>query len=177
MEDSRSVEHDPMAFVSPPRSLAKQKSKMSVCSMQHPTSPSVPPPSTINLSPSVSREGPASPKSQDARSSSSSTPQSLDPVDNFAKRLRGRGSRLFKRQRIKTSSSSLRTLYWVTDSQVGLNQSFEQWASQHRVSQHYRMHSTGSKSPHESTCLSSSSKFNQILAYVHKFQGHTTFNT
>lgn len=144
-EESHNAEYNIVASASPRRSVLKKKSSRSVHSLHRPTSSTVPTPSTTNLSPSVSHDRPASWKSQGARSSSSSIPASLERADSIAKKLRVRGSRLFKRQHSKTNPPSLRTLYWVTDSQVGLNKSLEQWGSLHRVSQHNRMHSTGSK--------------------------------
>lgn len=142
-EDCHTTGHDIVAPASSRRSVFR-KSNMSVRSLHCPTSPTMPTPS-INLSPSASHDRPASWKSQDARSSSSSILPSLERADSLAKKLRMRGSRLFKRQHSKTNPSSLRTLYWVTDSQVGLDRSLEQWATLHRVSQHGRMHSTGSQ--------------------------------
>lgn len=143
-QDCHTTGHGIVASASPRRSVLR-KSNMSDHSLHCPTSPTMPTPSIINLSPSLSHDRPASWKSQDARSSSSSILPSLERADSLAKKLRMRGSRLFKRQHSKTSPPSLRTLYWVTDSQVGLNSSLEQWATLHRVSHHGRMHSTGSK--------------------------------
>ena len=144
-EDSPMVQRDLVASASPRRSLLKKKSNMSVRSLQHATSPTVPTPSTVNLSPCTSHDRPASCQSQDARSSSSSIPPSLERAESLAKRLRVRGSKLFKRQHSRTNPSSLRGLYWVTDSQVGMNRSLDEWASLHRGLQHNRTHSTGSQ--------------------------------
>lgn len=145
IEESHSADFNLVPSASSRRSVLTKRSGVSVYSLPNPTSPNATTPSTVNLSPSVSHDRPASWKSQDARSSSSSVSPSLERADSIAKKLRFRGSRLFKRQHSKTNPPSLRTLYWVTDSQFGVNKSLEQWSGLHRVSQHSRMHSTGSK--------------------------------
>lgn len=145
VEESPNAEHNIAPSASSRRSVLQKRSGVSVYSLRNPTSSTATTPSAINLSPSVSHDRPASWKSQDARSSSSSVPHSLERADSIAKKLKFRGSRLFKRPHSKTNPPSLRTLYWITDSQFGLNKSSEQWSSLHRVSQHNRMHSTGSK--------------------------------
>lgn len=146
IEDSHDTELNILPSASSRRSILKKRSGASVYSLHHPTPSAATTPSTINLSPSISHDRPASWKSQDARSSSSSLSPSLERAESIAKRLRFRGSRLFKRQHSKTNPPSLRTLYWITDSQLGLNKSLEQWSSMQRLSQHSRMHSTGGES-------------------------------
>ena len=145
IEESNNAGYNVVPSTSSRRSFLKKRTGVSVYSLHNPTTPNATTPSTVNLSPSVSHDRPASWKSQDARSSSSSVSPSLEPADSIAKKLRFRGSRLFKRPHSKTNPPSLRTLYWVTDSQFALNNSLEHWSSLHRVSQHNRMHSTGSK--------------------------------
>ena len=145
IEESQSAELNLVPSASSRRSVLTKRGGVSVFSLPNLTSPAATTPSTINLTPSVSHDRPPSWKSQDARSSSSSVTPSLDRADSIAKKLRFRGSKLFKRQHSKTNPPSLRTLYWVTDSQFGLNKSLDQWSGLHRVSQHSRMHSTGGK--------------------------------
>ena len=145
IEESHNAEAYFVPSASSRRSVLTKRSGVSVYSLPILTSPTATTPSTMNLSPSVSHDRPASWKSQGARSSSSSMTTSLDRADSIAKKLRFRGSKLFKRQHSKTNPPSLRTLYWVTDSQFGLNKSLDQWSGLQRVSQHGRMHSTGSE--------------------------------
>lgn len=145
IEESHNAEVNIVPSASSRRSMLTKRSGVSVYSLPIPASPTATTPSTINLSPSVSHDRPASWKSQGARSSSSSMTPSLDRADSIAKKLRFRGSKLFKRQHSKTNPPSLRTLYWVTDSQFGVDKSLDQRSSLQRVSQHGRMHSTGSK--------------------------------
>ena len=145
IEESHNAEAHFVPSASSRRSVLTKRSGGSVYSLPILTSPTATTPSTMNLSPSVGHDRPASWKSQGARSSSSSMTTSLDRADSIAKKLRFRGSKLFKRQHSKTNPPSLRTLYWVTDSQFGLNKSLDQWSSLQRVSQHGRMHSTGSE--------------------------------
>jgi hypothetical protein len=130
---------------SPHESGVKKWNDTSVYSLHGSTSHSAAATSVTNLSPSVSHERPASWRSQDARSSSSSIPPSLERAESLAKTLMVRGSKLFKRQHSKTSPPSLRTLYWVVDTQNGMDKPGRQRGSLHRDSQHNRMHSTGSK--------------------------------
>lgn len=145
IEESHNAEFNLVSSASSRRSVLTKRSGVSVYSLPIPTSPTATTPPIIHLSPSVSHDRPASWKSQGARSSASSMTPSLDRADSIAKKLRFRGSKLFKRQHSKTNPPSLRTLYWVTDSQLGLHKSLDQWSSLPRVSQHGRMHSTGSK--------------------------------
>ncbi len=143
-QPSHPTGHDIVATLSQSRSVVRKQSNLSVRSLHPSTSPTVPASGNTNLSPSLDYDRPASWKSQGARSSSSSNPPSLDRSENVAKTWIVRGSRLFKRHHSKTSPTSLRTFYWVADSQDGLKNYPGQWASNQRRSQHNRTHSTGS---------------------------------